>query len=75
MNPMQMLQAMFKSKGNPQQMVMQLVKGNSNPMLSNLISLMEKGNDANIEDFARNICKERGINYDEEFPKFMENFK
>lgn len=75
MNPMQMLQAMFKSKGNAQQMVMQLAKGSNNPMLSNLISLMESGNNGNVEEFARNICKERGVNFDEEFPKFLENFK
>lgn len=75
MNPMQMLQAMFKSNGNPQQMAMQLMKGNSNPMLSNLMEMGQNGDTKGVENFARNVCKEKGIDFDTEFPKFLENFK
>lgn len=75
MNPMQMLQAMFKSNGNPQQIVMQLMKGCNNPMLSNLMEMGQNGDTKGVENFARNVCKERSIDFDTEFPKFLENFK
>lgn len=46
---------------NPKQMVMNFVKNNanSNPMMSNLISMAEKGNSKGLEEFARNMCKEK----------------
>lgn len=60
---------------NPQQMVMKMMEQNSNPMVSNLIKMAREGNTKGVEDFARNICKERGKNFDDEFSKFMNNFK
>lgn len=60
---------------NPQQMVMQMIEKNANPMVSNLIKMAKEGNTKGVEDFARNICKERGKNFDDEFSKFMNNFK
>ena len=60
---------------NPQQMVMKMIEQNSNPMVSNLIKMAREGNTKGVEDFARNICKERGKNFDNEFSKFMNNFK
>lgn len=60
---------------NPQQMVMKMMEQNGNPMVSNLIKMAREGNTKGVEDFARNICKERGKNFDDEFSKFMNNFK
>lgn len=60
---------------NPQQMVMKMIENNANPMVSNLIKMAKEGNTKGVEDFARNICKERGKNFDDEFSKFMNNFK
>lgn len=76
MNPMQILQNFMGKGGNPQQLVQKAMgmSNNNNPMIANLINLAQKGNKEEIEQFARNVCKERGINYDEEFPKFMSNF-
>lgn len=60
---------------NPQQMVMQMIEKNTNPMVGNLIKMAREGNTKGVENFARNICKERGKNFDDEFSKFMNNFK
>lgn len=60
---------------NPQQMVLQMIEKNANPMVGNLIKMAREGNTKGVENFARNICKERGKNFDDEFSKFMNNFK
>lgn len=50
-------------------------KLNSNPMFRDLIQKAQKGDKQSVENFARNICKERGIDFDKEFANFMSNFK
>lgn len=71
MNPFQMLQ-MFKS-GNPKNIVMNMIKNTmgSNPMVKNLIDMAEKGDNKGVENFARNIMKEKGMDFDKEFNTFM----
>ena len=77
MNQMQMLQMLMKKGNNPQQMAEQMIQsmGGNNPMLGNLMQLAKDGNTKNIEQFARNICKSKGIDFDKEFSSFMSNFK
>lgn len=62
---------------NPQQMVEKLIQNMSgnNPMLSNLMQLAKNGNTQNIEQFARNLMKEQGRDFDKEFSSFLSNFK
>ena len=74
MNPMQML---LKKGNNPQQMVEQMIQsmGGNNPMLGNLMQLAKNGNTKNIEQFARNICKSKGIDFDTQFEDFMKQLK
>lgn len=50
-------------------------KLNINPMFRDLIQKAQKGDKQGVENFARNICKERGIDFDKEFANFMSNFK
>lgn len=50
-------------------------KLNNNPMFRDLIQKAQKGDRQSIENFARNICKERGIDFDKEFANFMSNFR
>lgn len=71
-NPMQLMN-MIKSK-SPQEVIMSII-GNKNPMMNNLMNLAKSGNKAEIENIARNMCKEKGIDFDKEFSSFMENFK
>lgn len=77
MNFMDIMRQMFNKGNNPQQIVTSMMKmmGKSNPMLDNLISIAESGNGGNIEEFARNIFKEKGRDFDKEFGEFMNNFK
>ena len=55
MNPMQFL----KGIKNPQQFVINMLKQNQNPMAIQLMQMANSGNTQQIENFARNICKER----------------
>ena len=71
-NPMQLMN-MIKSK-NPQEVIISII-GNKNPMMNNLMNLAKNGNKTEIENIARNMCKEKGIDFDKEFSSFMENFK
>lgn len=73
-NPMNILKTMMNSK-SPQDMVMNMMSNNSNPMLSNLMKMANSGNSKGIETFARNLCSQKGINFDNEFKKFMEQLK
>lgn len=68
MNPMQLMQ-MIK---NPQQFLMQAFAQKSpNPMISNLMKQAQNGDAKAVESFARNFCKERGMDFDKEFSNFM----
>lgn len=70
MNPIEMLKQ-FKGK-NPQEIVMNQMLGNiQNPMLKNVIAMANKGNTKDVEQFARNLLKEQGKDFDSEFANFM----
>ena len=73
MNPMQMLQGMR----NPQQFLQQMM-GNSvvmkNPIARNAIQMAQKGDSKGIEQMARNLCKEKGIDFDKSFSDFKNQF-
>ena len=67
MNPMQFLRGIK----NPQQFVMNMLGQNQTPMGMQLINLAKTRNTNQIEQFARNICKERGMDFDKSFSEFM----
>ena len=77
MNPMQILQNFFGKGGNPEQLLQKAIgmSGNNNPMIANLMSLAKSGNKEQVEQFARNVCKERGIDFDKEFSAFISQIK
>ena len=56
---------------NPQQFVMNMLGQNQNPMATQLINLAKTGDKTQIENFARNVCKERGMDFDKSFAEFM----
>ena len=74
MNPLNMIKGMM-GIGNPKEMAMKMLKNNTNPIFSNLIDMANKGDSKGVEDFARNICKEKNIDFDKQFGNFMNNFK
>ena len=71
MNPMQFLWAIK----NPKQFVMNMLGQNQTPMGMQLINLAKTGNKTQIENFARNIFKERGMDFDKSFAEFMKQIK
>lgn len=70
-NPLQMLKAIK----NPKQFAMNLIKKNGNPIFNNLTDMAEKGDTQGLQNFARNIFKEHGEDFDKEFQDFMSTFK
>lgn len=73
MNPMQLIQ-MLRSGQNPQQLAMNLLENQmgSTPMGQNLINLARNGRSADIEQIARNLAKQQGIDFDKEFTSFKQ---
>lgn len=74
MNPMQMLQN-FITRGLSPQKIVEQMSGNKNPMITNLMNMMQTGDSKGVEDFARNIFKEKGRDFDKEFGEFKKKFK
>ena len=72
-NPMQLMQAMR----NPQAFMNQIM-GNqqmmNNPMIQNTVNMAQKGDMKGIEQMARNLCKEKGIDFDKTFSDFKNQF-
>ena len=63
MNPIQMLKNMIMNK--------QL----NNPVLKEVITKAQNGDTKGVETFARNICKQKGLDFDTEFNKFKDTLK
>lgn len=73
MNPMNLMQ-MFQ---NPQQFMQNIIGNNqimSNPMAKNAVELMQKGDAQGVEQMARNLCKEKGLNADEVMQQIKNKF-
>lgn len=67
-NPLSFVQA-FR---NPQVFMQNMMKNNEvmkNPILKNTMEMAQSGNSKGIEELARNLCKEKGINADEALSK------
>lgn len=73
-NPMQIIN-MLKGAKTPKEAVISMVKSNNNPMIKNLVEMAEKGQIEDLKNFGRNLYKDNGRNFDEEFDNFMNNFK
>ena len=44
-----------------------------NPMIKNVVQMAQKGNMQGIEQMARNLCKEKGLNADDVFNQIKSN--
>lgn len=75
-NMMQYIQMM--KNGNPQEIVMNMLKQNAtdgNPMAQNLLQMVNNRDIQGIENMARNVARERGVDYDKEFNNFKQMFR
>lgn len=73
MNPIQQMIQMAKMKQNPSEMMLQFLQQQNNPMSQNLLSLARANNTQDIEKIARNICAQKGIDFDKEFTAFKQS--
>lgn len=76
MNPISLIQMIQQGK-NPEQLMLSMLEqqaSNNNPLLSNLILLAKEGKGKDIEQIARNIVNEKGLDFDVEFNKFKQQF-
>lgn len=67
---------MFKV-GNPQQFIQQIIGNNQimeNPMAKNVIDMAQNGNMQGIEQMARNLCKEKGLDADQVMQQIKSRF-
>lgn len=72
---MNMLMQIMQGK-NPQQMILNYLQqsqlGNT-PMGQNLSQLAQKGDFNALEQIARNICQQKGLNFDEQSKIFKQS--
>ena len=74
-NPIEMIKGLMSKGESPQQMITNMISQNSNPIIQNLMKIAQNGNTQEVENFARNICKEKGIDFDKEFSNFMKQIR
>lgn len=67
------LQQYIANGGTPQKLLSEIML--KNPMMNNLIRMAKSGNIQDVENFARNILREQGRDFDTEFAEFKKNFK
>ena len=74
MNPINIFQMM---KAGPQQFIQQMMGNNqimSNPIIKNALGMVQSGNMKGVEELARNLCKEKGLNADDVFNQIKSGF-
>lgn len=58
--------------------IMQQIMSNNrvmgNPIIKNAMNMVQSGNSKGIEQMARNLCKEKGINPDDVMKQIRGNF-
>ena len=74
-NPMDLIMQIRQGK-NPQQLMLSILESgaSANPVMANLLTMAKDGRTADIEAFARNVAKEKGIDFDKEFSRFKKQY-
>lgn len=70
---MQLMQA-IRGGQNPQQLMMNMLQSQmgSNPIGQNLLRMAQQNDTKGIEQIARNLCAQRGLDFDTEFAAFRQ---
>lgn len=63
----------FMTNGMTPKGIVKSMAGN-NPIMNNLIQMAEKGDNKGVEQFARNILRERGVDFDKEYSAMKQTF-
>ena len=74
-NILQLMQIM--KSGNPRKAIISMLNlvQQNNPMLSNVINMVNKNDVNGIEQFARHLAKEKGIDADRAIQQIMQQFR
>lgn len=74
-NPMELIMQIKQGK-NPQELMLGILETGAaqNPVYANLLQMAKDGRTSDIEAFARNIAKEKGIDFDKEFSRFKKQY-
>ena len=74
-NPIELI-SQIRQGQNPQQLMLNILESEAaiNPIMGNLLTLAKDNRTADIEAFARNIAKERGIDFEKEFSRFKKQY-
>lgn len=68
---------LFSGIKNPQQFLQSMMNNSQvmgNPMAKNAIDMMQNGDVKGVEQMARNLCKEKGVNPDEIMQQMKDRF-
>ena len=73
-NPLMQFMQMVRSGGNPETMMINMLrqKAGDSPMGQNLLKLAQNNDGKGIEQVARNLCAQRGLDFDKEFAAFKQ---
>ena len=76
MNINPILMNMLRNNGNPKAVLMNMMRQNAsqNPLANNALNMMEKGDNAGIEQMVRNLCKTKGLDPDEVLKQVKNQF-
>ena len=68
---------MIKGGNNPQQLLMNILQSqqNNNPIIQNASNLAQNGNISALEMLARNLARQKGLDFDKEFSNFKNYFQ
>ena len=71
-NSLMQFMQMMRSGGNPETMIMNMLQqqANNSPLGQNLLKLAQNNDGQGIEQIARNLCQQRGLDFDKEFAAF-----
>ena len=69
--------ALMRAFRNPQEFMQQAMQNsqiNQNPIAKNAFSMYQNGDSKGLENLARNLCAEKGINPEDELKQIKSNF-
>ena len=71
-NPIMQFMQMVRSGSNPETMMMNMLQQQmgDNPIGQNLLQMAQNNDGKGIEQVARNLCAQRGLDFDKEFAAF-----
>lgn len=74
-DPVQLISQIRNGK-NPQELMLGILEteASTNPIMGNLLTMAKENRTADIEQFARNLAREQGIDFDKEFSQFKKRY-